>query len=175
MLVCPKCGAAIGENDVYCAGCGTMLHRVCSHCHALMPLTAKFCSNCGTKFEEAKENHVFSIPLPIEKNGFMIDGRDQQKYKMVKIGNQIWLAENFRFKSTDSYVYGNNEDMAEKYGRLYTWDSARIVAPPGWHLATRRDFNELGRFCKSLGQGMVGTMLKSKDLHVMTLINQKAF
>ena len=163
MLVCPKCGAAIGENDVYCAGCGTMLHRVCSHCHALMPLTAKFCSNCGTKFEEAKENHVFSIPLPIEKNGFMIDGRDQQKYKMVKIGNQIWLAENFRFKSTDSFVYGNNEDMAEKYGRLYTWDSARIVAPPGWHLATRRDFNELGRFCKSLGQGMVGTMLKSKD------------
>ena len=73
MLVCPKCGAAIGENDVYCAGCGTMLHRVCSHCHALMPLTAKFCSNCGTKFEEAKENHVFSIPLPIEKNGFMIE------------------------------------------------------------------------------------------------------
>ena len=76
MPVCPKCGAAIGENDIYCAGCGAKLHRVCPHCHAVMPLTAKFCSECGTKYGE--EDHIFSIPLPIEKNGFMIDGRDQQ-------------------------------------------------------------------------------------------------
>ena len=161
MPKCPKCGAENGENDVYCAECGEMLHKVCSHCHAMMSLTAKFCSNCGARYGESKPEHVFSIPSPIEKNGFLIDGRDQQKYRMVKIGNQIWLAENFRFKMTDSYVYGNKEDMASAYGRLYTWESARCVAPPGWHVATRRDFNELGRFCKSLGQGMVGTMLKS--------------
>jgi uncharacterized protein (TIGR02145 family) len=32
------------------------------------------------------------------------------------------------------------------YGRLYTWDQAMIVSPPGWHLPTKAEWNDLSKF-----------------------------
>lgn len=51
------------------------------------------------------------------------DPRDGQKYKTVKIGDRVWMAEKLKYK-------GNAD---------YTWDSALVACPDGWHLPSRTE------------------------------------
>lgn len=78
-----------------------------------------------------------------------IDSRDGKKYKTVKIGDQIWMAENLNYETeTGSWCYDNNPSNCDKYGRLYDWETANKVAPAGWHLPSRAEFETL---LKNLG------------------------
>jgi uncharacterized protein (TIGR02145 family) len=88
------------------------------------------------------------------------DPRDGKAYRTVKIGEQIWLAENLAFNCAGSKCYDNNPDNSEKYGRLYDWETAKKACPPGWHLPSDKEWQKLVDFVG--GEEVAGKKLKAK-------------
>ena len=105
---------------------------------------------------------IISVSLLFFFNGCdasMKDSRDGQTYKTVKIGDQVWMAENLNYQTKDSYCYEDDPANCEKYGRLYSWKAALNACPSGWHLPTKEEFATL--MSNVGGEAVAGKMLKS--------------
>jgi uncharacterized protein (TIGR02145 family) len=106
---------------------------------------------------------IISVSLLFFFNGCdtsMKDSRDGKTYKTVKIGKQVWMAENMNYETAGSYCYDDDPANCEKYGRLYTWPAALNACPEGWRLPTYADFETL--MSNVGGSDVAGKMLKSR-------------
>jgi uncharacterized protein (TIGR02145 family) len=109
----------------------------------------------------------FAKNLSAEKYGFMKDPRDGQIYKTVKIGNQVWMAENLNYETETSACPDGDSRNCKRMGRLYTWAEAKTVCPEGWRLPTSADFAQILAQSLDGNPGAVsneaGAKLKSRD------------
>jgi uncharacterized protein (TIGR02145 family) len=141
-------------------------------------------SLCSTLFFSCKKesSNTTETPKTADPNTF-IDKRDGNVYRIVKIGKQIWMAENFRYLPylTDSitisskiptfnvHSYKGTDLMVAKslsnyknYAVLYNYAAAKAVCPEGWHLPTAAEWQTL---VDSLGGDKVaGAKLKDTTL-----------
>jgi uncharacterized protein (TIGR02145 family) len=112
------------------------------------------------------------------------DSRDGQVYRIIKVGGQVWMAENLNYAVEGSRCYGeggvlidelDEEDNAPvkttklsnakvqancaKYGRLYNWEAALKACPAGFNLPSDDEWTTLTDYIG--GEEKAGTKLKS--------------
>ena len=152
-----------------------------------------------TSSSSAKSSSSVTLATPCKTDstdtceyGELIDSRDDQIYRTVKIGDQWWMAENLNYETTRSYCYEKSVEYCTVYGRLYLWSAAmdsagiwsengkgcgygitcsptypvRGVCPEGWHLPSRTEWENL--FVAVGGSTNSGTVLKSTSVYSNT-------
>lgn len=89
-----------------------------------------------------------------------IDARDGEEYRTVRIGNQLWMAENLRFNDTLWMPFLIGCSKADEFGRRYTYIAAmgkqdyidsgynEGICPIGWHLPSMTEFDVMKNFVK---------------------------
>jgi uncharacterized protein (TIGR02145 family) len=139
---------------------------------------------------------ISSVLLFAQQYGSFKDARDGKVYKTVKIGNQIWMAENVnvdRFRNGDPIsqvktdeawkrakenkepawcYYKNDPSNGLKYGKLYNWfavNDPRGIAAVGWHVPSQKEWQTLISYLG--GEEQASTKLKSKESWVVNTNN----
>ncbi|MBC8490609.1 MAG: fibrobacter succinogenes major paralogous domain-containing protein, partial [Bacteroidetes bacterium] len=135
------------------------------------------------KFVKIGESHPTIIRPDM---GSFVDKRDGKVYKTVKIGSQVWMAENLnvdKFRNGDAIphaktneewekagkngepawcYYDNDPANGEKYGKLYNWyvvKDQRGLAPEGWHTPSDKEWTTLTDYLG--GKDAAGKKMKS--------------
>jgi uncharacterized protein (TIGR02145 family) len=127
---------------------------------------------------------------------------DGNAYKMIKIGNQTWIAENLKTSKyndgskisylsdnselnwqNDSYAaffyYNNDSTYNLKYGKLYNWyavspttNNNKNICPTGWHVPSSAEWNVLTDYLG--GDAVAGGKMKEVGLTSWNTINKGA-
>ncbi len=103
-------------------------------------------------------------------------------YKTVKIGDQVWMAENLKttkykdatsisyladstaWKNSTNGAYCINDTINDICQVLYNWHAVNTgkLAPKGWHVATDADWSTLENYLISAGLNYDGTTKDNK-------------
>jgi uncharacterized protein (TIGR02145 family) len=122
---------------------------------------AKAAENIGEiEAEAARQEEADMSEAEEVVKGTFTDTRDSKTYKTVKIGEQVWMADNLNIDLPDSKCYENNPANCQKYGRLYNLKTAMKACPNGWHLPS---FAEWSALTEVVGEISTDKYLKAKN------------
>lgn len=119
------------------------------------------------------------------ENTATVEDASGNVYKTIKIGSQIWMAENLKTTKyndgtpipnvTDAVAWGklsagaycnydNLESNVATYGLLYNWYAVNTgkLAPKGWHVPTNDDWIILENYLIANGYNYDGTKAENK-------------
>ena len=105
--------------------------------------------------------------IDVETTGTVKDARDGKTYRTVRIGDQVWFAENLNYDDGYGLCPMREEENCAKYGRLYKFESGvessiTSVCPEGWHIPDSLEFVELISYVSRHNGGEpVGVSLKA--------------
>ncbi|HPT42635.1 MAG TPA: fibrobacter succinogenes major paralogous domain-containing protein [Paludibacteraceae bacterium] len=129
------------------------------------------------------QDQVIKLQNTILAGGYMVD-IDGNRYNTVKIGDQVWMAENLKTTryndgtkipvvpdstnwmnlTTGARCYYNNDSTTynSTYGPLYNWYAVNTekLAPTGWHVPTDEEWTTLTTYLGGLN--VAGGKLKEK-------------
>lgn len=71
------------------------------------------------------------------------DPRDGQKYRLARIADRTWFADNLNFEAEGSFCLDDDANNCMAYGRLYSWEAAQKACPAGFRLPAQADFESL--------------------------------
>lgn len=134
-----------------------------------------------TSCKKEKTNLVNSSPSDV--NSTILKDIDGNSYRIIKIGNQYWMAENLKtFKYNDSTKinsivgdnqwikdtigavcnYSYNSENTKIYGALYNWYAVNSdkLCPIGWKVPSSSDWDTLSSFLG--GDEVAGGKLREK-------------
>jgi uncharacterized protein (TIGR02145 family) len=133
-------------------------------------------------YVDALKDLIYNELLDAGMNGIVKD-IEGNTYKTIKIGNQVWMAENLKttkYRNGDligtttpatldisgettpkyQWAYDGNESNVAIYGRLYTWyavTDSRNVCPAGWHVPIDAEWTTLKDYLTNNGYGYGGS------------------
>jgi uncharacterized protein (TIGR02145 family) len=108
------------------------------------------------------------IIIPVSLNG--VRDHDGNYYKVVRIGSQIWMAQNINVGTAipvdkissnngiiEKHCYSDSKTNCDIYGGLYNWDemmqynpadsgligTTQGICPVGWHIPTQKEWSAL--------------------------------
>jgi uncharacterized protein (TIGR02145 family) len=134
---------------------------------------------------------VTDIPVSsktVTFNFIACNDADNNNYPVVKIGIQVWMAENLKttkYSNGDligtttpatlnthgeaspkyQWAYGGDENNVATYGRLYTWYAVvdtRMLCPAGWHAPIDAEWTTLKDYLIANGYNYDGTTTGDK-------------
>jgi uncharacterized protein (TIGR02145 family) len=138
----------------------------------LLPGTKYYLRAYATNYEGTSYGSIMIFTT----EAYIVKDIDNNIYKTVQIGNQVWMAENLKVTklndnttiplitdnskwlalSTPGYGWYNNDEAAYKdpYGALYNWYTVNTkkLCPSGWHIPTLTEWNTLTTFLSG-GEG----------------------
>lgn len=120
-----------------------------------------YASNTIGIYSYGEQLEFRTLPEPLS------DARNGKIYQTVRIGEQVWMAENLDIgdmingslngsddKIIQKYCYQNKTENCDTYGAMYNWyelmqyatiENAGGVCPEGWHIPSDEDWKILER------------------------------